>query len=207
MLASVAGYSALRHIRMPITPTMLVAEMNIKTTPSLEKAARSTAYLCARLFQEHAVDCGACEVRDILDGALHIHNLNILQLFALCLVWLLERSELTVHHSILHVVTLPGAHASEEGGLVGAEVDEVDVRVRVFVVESGGADDVSVLLLQCAASDDHTLGSVLEGYQRLVSQEDQPVPSVLVVQGYSSGHLIDVRLRMELNKLADCKVE
>ena len=62
-----------------------------------------------------------------------------------------------------------GADAGDEGLQVGAEIDKVYIGIWVFVVESGCADDVAVLLLERTASDDNTLGPVLELHNSLVS--------------------------------------
>jgi hypothetical protein len=98
-------------------------------------------------------------------------------------------------------VALAGAHATEQSGFVGTEVDEMDVCVRVLVIEAGGADDVAVLLLQGTAGDYNAFGAVFEGYESLVAEEDEPVPAVFVVQGNTSSHLVNVRFGVELVKL------
>jgi len=152
------------------------------------------------LRYENPIDGSACEVRDVLESAFYIDDLNILQLFAFCLVWLLKRSELALDHRILHIVSLSGAYASEESGFIGAKVDEMDIGVRVLVVESGGSNDVSVLLLQRTAGDYNALGTVLERHQCLVSEQYEPIPSVCIVQGNAGSHFVDVRFRVELSR-------
>jgi len=121
------------------------------------------------LLRQDLVDSSSSQDLNVLYASLDVDDLDILQLLALGLVRLLERSELALDHGVLHVVAFSGADAGDEGLQVGAEIDKVYIGIWVFVVESGCADDVAVLLLERTASDDNTLGPVLELHNSLVS--------------------------------------
>lgn len=68
----------------------------------------------------------------------------------------------------------------------------------IVVVVRSHADDVTVFALQCRASEDDARGSGFEGGDRLVAEEDQPVPAVGVGEGDAVCHFLDVGLRVEL---------
>ena len=69
---------------------------------------------------------------------------------------------------------------------------------HIVVVVRSHADDVTVFALQCRASEDDARGSGFEGGDRLVAEEDQPVPAVGVGEGDAVCHFLDVGLRVEL---------
>jgi hypothetical protein len=96
-------------------------------------------------------------------------------------------------------VALSGTYAIQERLLVGAKIDKVNICVGVLVVEPGGTDDISVFLLEGATGDNDTLGTVLEVLESLVTQKDEPVPAVGVVERDTGSHLVNVGFWVKLD--------
>lgn len=93
-------------------------------------------------------------------------------------------------------MTHSAMHSLQQQLLSCGEVDEVNE--HIVVVVRSHADDVTVFALQCRASEDDARGSGFEGGDRLVAEEDQPVPAVGVGEGDAVCHFLDVGLRVEL---------